>query len=189
MHVHTVDQDGRAGGGHDDVVGRGGHTHAQQDAADHREEQGDEQVAAGELNHVGDELAAETGHRDAHGDDAGDTAGDADGQAVLAAVFKAVDELARGHAVVLIDDTDHDGNDGAVDGALGHGLTGDDHPGQDDQGQEQIDFRQQEFPTWAVPRLRPTRPSFLALKWTPRKMPRKYRNAGRIARTMMSEYS
>ena len=146
MHAHTVDEDGRAGGGHDDVVRGGGHAHAEDDAADHREEQGDEQVAAGELDHIGDQLAAETSHRDAHGDDAGDAAGDADGQAVLAAVFKAVDELARGHAVVLIDDTDHDGNDGAVDGALGHGLTGDDHPGQDDQGQEQIDFRQQELP-------------------------------------------
>ena len=33
-----------------------------------------------------------------------------------------------------------------------------------------------------------SRPSFLALKWTPRKMPRKYRNAGRIARTMISAY-
>ena len=146
MHAHTVDEDGRAGGGHDDVVRGGGNAHAEHDAAEHRQHESDDQVTVGQTDDRADEHLAETGHGDDAGDDTSHTAGNTDAQAVLAAVFKAVDELGRGHTVILVDDTDHDGNDGAVDGALGHGLTGDDHPGQDDQGQEQIDFRQQELP-------------------------------------------
>ena len=140
VHTHAVDEDGRAGGGHDDVVRGGGNAHAKHDAADHRQEQSDDEVTVGEADHVGDELAAETGHRDAHGDDTGDAAGDTDGDAVLTAVFKAVDELGRGHAVILVDEADGDGSDGGIDGALGHGLTADDHVDQQDQGQEQVDL-------------------------------------------------
>ena len=63
-------QNGGASGGHDAVVGRGGHAHAQHDAAQHGEEQGDDRLSAGHPDDRGDQLGGQTGGGDAAGHDA-----------------------------------------------------------------------------------------------------------------------
>ena len=68
-------QDRGTSGGHDDVVGGGGDAHAQHDAAQHSEEQGDDQLTVGDLYDGGDEHIGQTGHRHHAGDDARDAAG------------------------------------------------------------------------------------------------------------------
>ena len=65
----------------------------------------DVEVTVGEADHVGDELAAETGHRDAHGDDAGDAAGVAELRAlVLGEPRECEDEEERGDDVGRLDE-------------------------------------------------------------------------------------
>ena len=66
---------GGTSGGHNDVVGGGGDAHAQHDAAQHSEEQGDDQLTVGDLYDGGDEHIGQTGHRHHAGDDARDAAG------------------------------------------------------------------------------------------------------------------
>ena len=85
------DEDRRAGARHDAVVRRGRHTHAEHDAAEHRQEQGEQRGQHRDGDHPGecddavDELGGETRDRDAAGDDARHGAGDGDGDAAAAA--------------------------------------------------------------------------------------------------------
>ena len=78
-------ENGRARGGHDAVVCRGGHAHAQDEAADHGEHQADDDhVARHEDDHV-DDGRCQARHGDAACDHAGHSAGDGDGYVVLRA--------------------------------------------------------------------------------------------------------
>ena len=132
MHTHTVNQNGCAGGSHDDVVRGGGNAHTKNDAAQHSQKQGNDQLAVSKLDNVSDQLAAEAGHGNADRNHTGNAAGNTDGQGVLAAALKRVNELGRSHAVILIDQADHDARNRCIDRALRHRLTADDHVDQKD---------------------------------------------------------
>ena len=95
-----VDEDGSAGGRHDaEVCGRG-NAHAENDAAEHGEEQCNELNVARKSRDCADELAAEARHGDGACDAARHCAGGDYGDAALAAVGKGVEY----HEAGLFDD-------------------------------------------------------------------------------------
>ena len=132
-------ENGRAGRRHDAVVSRGGNTHAEDDAADHGQEQADDKGVAGQGDDGGDELGGKTGYGDAACDDTCHCAGDGDGDGALAAGFESLEELCRSKAAVLIDNADHDGRDDGQCRCLLHGVNVQaDENDQQNDGDEQI---------------------------------------------------
>ena len=82
LQVVEDHDDGRGGDGRgDDVVGRRRHAHAEDEGGDHREDEGEEEVAAGRRHEDLAELEAQAGLGDHADDDAGAGAGrdDAEG--------------------------------------------------------------------------------------------------------------
>ncbi|CAN4042350.1 site-specific DNA-methyltransferase (adenine-specific), partial [Dysosmobacter welbionis] len=150
-----IHQDGSAGGRHDAVVGGGRHAHAQHDAAEHGQRQGDNHVAAGEADDCAQQLGGQARHRDAAGDNAGHAAGHRHSDGALGAALQGVDDLAEGEEVLpvaaLAGDLHH-----VVDQAYGHGRhdcdgsgeghgvhVGGDHDHQQHQGRQKVDLGQQ----------------------------------------------
>ncbi|CAN4028627.1 D-alanine--D-alanine ligase, partial [Dysosmobacter welbionis] len=150
-----IHQDGSAGGRHDAVVGGGRHAHAQHDAAEHGQRQGDNHVAAGEADDCAQQLGGQARHRDAAGDNAGHAAGHRHSDGALGAALQGVDDLAEGEEVLpvaaLAGDLHH-----VVDQAYGHGRhdcdgsgeghgvhIGGDHDHQQHQGRQKVDLGQQ----------------------------------------------
>ena len=142
-HAHG-DKDRGAGGGHDAVVSGGRHAHAEDDAADHREEHRNELgVHEGDLiadGHDGaDELGGKAGGGDAAGDDARHAAGDGDGDGALAAGFESLEYLGGGDAVILIEKAHDDGDeDRDGRGELHRAGVGGDEPYEHDQREQQV---------------------------------------------------
>ena len=132
-------EDRSAGGRHDAVVGRRRNAHAEDDAADHGQEQTDDKGVAGEGDDSGDELGGKTGDGYAACDDAGHRAGDGDGDGALAAGLESFKELCRGQTAVLIDNADDDRRDDGQGRRLLHGVNVQaDENDQQNDGDEQI---------------------------------------------------
>ena len=142
LKPHAGDENGRAGGAHDDVVRGGGDAHAHQDAADGCHQQGEEEIVAGDPGDDLDKHRAETGHGDNTCHDARDAAGAADGQRVLRTVFKTADELVVIHAVILVEQGDDDAGDGGDDGGAGHGIALSHHEDEHDKRDDQVQLGQ-----------------------------------------------
>ena len=159
------DEDRRAGGGHDAVVGGRGHAHAEHDAAEHRQEERQQQRerrvrdGAADRNDAADELGRQARDGDAARDHTGHGAGHGDGDAALAAGLERVEDHAAGlfggdagDAAGLrlfnlgrgvTDGADQAHGDGDQDGDRGGKLqradVRRDHPDQEHERQQQID--------------------------------------------------
>ena len=99
--THTG-KDRCAGCCHDAVGCSRRNTHAQNDAAEHGQEEGDEELVTRDSNNGIDHLICQTGHSDRTGDDTGDTAGRTDCDGALAARFKGIKEFFDCEAVAGI---------------------------------------------------------------------------------------
>ena len=139
----------RAGGGHDAVVCGGRDAHAEDDAADHGQKQGDHRRvddgdAAADGNDRRDHLGGEAGRGDAAGDDARHGAGNGDGNGALAAGFERFKDAAEGYRVVAVNDADDDGDEDSDGGGVGHGAgASGDEPDEDDQRQQEVYLAEQ----------------------------------------------
>ena len=132
-------EDRCTGRSHDAVVRGRGNAHAEDDAADHGQEQADDKGVAREGNDSGDELGGKTGDGDAARDDACHRAGYRDGDGALAAGLESLDELCRGKAAFLIDNADDDCCDDGQGRCFLHGVNVQaDENDQQNDGDEQI---------------------------------------------------
>ena len=149
-----VHQDGRAGGGHDAVVGGSGHAHAQHDAAEHGQHQSHHHMAAGKVHDGAEQLGGKTGHGDAAGDHTGHAAGHSHGDRALgAALQRAEDHGAQVlHRVLTgllpagagiqdqVRDADHHGGHDGQSRGISHGIgVGGHQHHQQHQGEQQVD--------------------------------------------------
>ena len=91
-----LNEDGRARGGHDAIVGRGGNTHAQNDAAHHGEQQTQDGGVASDGDDAVDEHGGKTGQRDAASDKAGHGAGNAHRHGALGTSLESLKGLLQG---------------------------------------------------------------------------------------------
>ena len=142
-----LDEDGCAGGGHDAEVGRGGHAHAQHDAAEHGEEEADEHGEGrdghkgGDGQHAGNQLGGKARHGDAARDHARHAAGHGHGDGALAAGLQGLQDLLGGQALLVVEEAHQDRRqDGEDRGPLHGGGTGAHQPHQQHQGGQQVDL-------------------------------------------------
>ena len=164
-----LDQDGRAGGGHDAVVGGGGHAHAQHDAAHHGQHQTDDGGVASQLHDGVDEDGGQTGDGDAAGDDARHAAGHGHSDRAAGTGFQRLHRgeegalagggqrlagrlglLAVRAALALQEEVHrahHDGGQNGIGRGVGHSLAAGGHqPHQQDQGDDQVAVAGQHAP-------------------------------------------
>ena len=159
--VAHLDEDRRARGGHDAVVRGRGNAHAEDDAADHGQNQADKRCVASQLHNGVDENGGKTGDGDAARDDTGHRTGNRDGNGALRACFQRIKDGVRGIAGCAergladgaerarlralqaehkeVDKADCNGRENGIRGGVRHGLrTGGHEPDQQDQRQDQI---------------------------------------------------
>ena len=139
-----LDENGHTGGSHDAIVGGGGNTHAQNDAAEHGQYQTNDHLVAGKGDNALDHGVSQAGHSDGAGDDTGDAAGCGYGNGALRTSGQGVQDLSGIHPIVLIEHTHGDsGENGQSSGKL-NGITAGGYQidQQEDRG-HQIDLLQQ----------------------------------------------
>ena len=164
-----LNEDGRAGGGHDAVVGRGGHAHAQDDTAQHGQHQADDGGVARQLDDGVDEDGGQAGDGDTAGDDARHAAGHGHGDSAAGTGFQRLhrgedgalagitQRLAGRHGLGVahtalalqeeIDEAHGNGGQNGIGRGVGHGLAAGGHqPHQQDQGNDQVAVTGQQTP-------------------------------------------
>ena len=104
-----LDQDRRAGRGHDAVVRGRGNAHAENDAADHREDEANKGRGARELDDGVDEDGCKARDSDAACDHVCNCAGHADGNCALRARLQRFKDLFEREALVLVQKAYDDG--------------------------------------------------------------------------------
>ena len=132
-------ENGRAGRGHDAVVGGRRNAHAEHDAAEHCEEEREELRVAANADDGVQDLVGETGHRETARDDARHAAGDADRDAPLRTAGQSFKEFLRSHACFFGKHAYDDRGDGCYRGGKGHcPAAGRDEIHKDHERQQQI---------------------------------------------------
>ena len=142
-NAHT-DQDRCAGRCHDAVIRSRRNTHSENDAAEHGENERDDQPVSRDIDDRVDQFICETGHRDRTGDNARNTAGCADCDRAASAGLKRFEDLERRNTVLAVHKTDSNREqDREGSRALhGHHISG--YPdNQHDQREQQIDLADQ----------------------------------------------
>ena len=142
-HAHAH-QNGSAGRCHDAVGGRGRHAHAQDDAAEHGQEQRDQHAVARQNHNAVDDDVGKARHGDGARDDARDAAGGGHGNGPLTAGGQGLQNAHGGNAGFPAEqrykNAGHDGQSGGVLNAL---LAGADQVDQQRQGEQKIALFQQ----------------------------------------------
>ena len=142
-NAHT-DQNGCAGCGHDAVVCGSGNAHAQNDTAQHGQEQGDDHMAACQGNDAVDHHVCQAGHGDGTGDDTGHTAGCGNGDGTLTAGGQSLQQTLGSDAGFTAEEGhENAGHDGQGSGILDAAGAGANQIDQQHQRSQQVGFFQQ----------------------------------------------
>ena len=117
-----LNQNGRAGGGHDAVISGGRHAHTQNDAADHGQHQTDDGGVARRLHDGIDEDGRKAGDGDAAGDHTCHGAGHGHGDSALGASLQRLDDLTHRQPLLLVQKAHHDSGQNGHGGGELHGA-------------------------------------------------------------------
>ncbi len=115
-----ADQNRCAGCCHDAVVRRSRNAHAKDNAAEHRQKEGNEEPSVGNRDDRIDQFVGKACHRDAAGNDAGNAAGCGHGNRASSACLQCIDALGQRNAVLLIEQAYNNSKDNGVARSLLH---------------------------------------------------------------------